>query len=379
MAEKSVGIYLHIPFCLSKCHYCDFCSVSRAEAERIEAYTLQLCKEIKDFQGLCGKKLPIADTVYFGGGTPTLLSADQFDRILQTVDETFGFESGAEITAECNPKTADLQKLSAMRGLGINRLSIGMQSTHDNELRALGRIHSFEAFKKTYFEAREAGFDNVSADLMYGIPEQTMESFVKSMETLASLSPEHISSYCLTIEEGTNFARRRDSLALPDEDTVGDMYEEMSILLPSFGYKKYEISNFAKPGCESRHNLKYWQLQDYIGFGPAAHSCFENTRWGHSRNIDGYLAGKDIYDEVEQQSQRAKMNEYVMLGLRLADGISVSAFRERFGSGLYEVFPALKKQPVGLLVAGEDACRFTDEGMLVSNYLLSEILDFSRL
>ncbi len=379
MAEKSVGIYLHIPFCLSKCHYCDFCSVSRAEAEKIEAYTLRLCREIADFQRFCSQRLPVADTVYFGGGTPTLLSADQFDRILRSVNETFGIAKNAEITAECNPKTADLPKLSAMRGLGINRLSIGMQSTHDNELRALGRIHSFEAFKKTFFEAREAGFDNISADLMYGIPEQTMESFVQSMYRLSELAPEHISSYCLTIEEGTNFARRRDRLALPDEDTVGDMYEKMSVLLPSLGYNKYEISNFAKPGCESRHNLKYWRLRDYIGFGVAAHSCFENTRWGHSRDIDGYLDGQDLYEEVEKQSKKARMNEYVMLGLRLAAGISASDFKDRFGRELYERFPALKEQSPEFMEIKETGCRFTDEGMLVSNYILSEILSFEEL
>ena len=291
--RENVGIYIHVPFCLSKCHYCDFCSMSRADEDIKQRYVDALCREIKESAERVSGKLE-ADTVYFGGGTPSLLSAGQFEQILSEIDHSFIIADDAEITAEVNPKTADVEKLSTMRALGINRVSIGMQSADDKELRALGRIHSFEDFKRCFDDARAAGFDNISADLMYGIPEQTMESFRHSIEVLCHLSPEHISSYCLTVEEGTNFHRRRDKLDFPDEDSVSDMYEEMSRLLAEHGYEKYEISNFSKKGRESRHNLKYWHCEDYLGFGPAAHSYFGGARFAHSRDIDAYLRGESI-------------------------------------------------------------------------------------
>ncbi len=378
MARDTVGIYLHIPFCLSKCYYCDFCSVSHGASEQIEAYTKRLCCEITDFSGHLQKPMPIADTVYFGGGTPTLLSTDQFNRILQAVEDVFGIDKDAEITAECNPKTVELQKLCQLRTLGINRLSLGMQSVHDDELRALGRIHSFADFQKTFFEAREAGFDNLSADLMYGIPLQTAERFRKTMETLVALAPEHISSYCLTVEEGTNFGRRGDSLVLPDEDAVSGMYADMSAYLPAVGYGKYEISNFAKAGRESRHNLKYWKCEDYLGFGAAAYGCFKGVRYGHSRDITAYLAGKEIYEGVEHLTLKDRMNEYVMLGMRLASGASATDFRARFGCEFAAAFGRFAKYAPRFLTVDEDGCRFTDQGMFVSNYILSDVMDFDR-
>jgi oxygen-independent coproporphyrinogen-3 oxidase len=231
--------------------------VQRADESKKEQYVKRLCEEIELFAEKIGEvgEIPVADTVYFGGGTPTLLSAKQFGRILDTVNAKFGIEEDVEITAETNPKSADGEKLAEIRKTGINRLSIGMQSVHDCELKALGRIHNFEDFKTTFADARDAGFDNISVDLMYGIPQQTRESFAESVETLASFAPEHISSYCLTVEEGTNFGRRRESLILPDEDAVSDMYSDMTEILSKFGYSKYEISNFAKVGRASRHNL----------------------------------------------------------------------------------------------------------------------------
>ena len=262
--KRNVGIYIHVPFCLSKCHYCDFCSAQRVDDEKKENYVARACEEIEIRAEKIGASgdVPIADTVYFGGGTPTLLTGEQLERLSWAVKRNFGIAEGAEITAEANPKTADREKLLGMRRAGINRLSIGMQSTHDGELRALGRIHNFADFERIFNDAREVGFDNISADLMYGIPEQTRESFSESVRRLAALSPEHISSYCLTVEEGTNFHRRRDKLNLPDEDRVAEMYAEMSNILAESGYNKYEISNFARDGRESRHNLKYWEYED---------------------------------------------------------------------------------------------------------------------
>ena len=378
--RKNVGIYIHVPFCLSKCHYCDFCSVQRADESKKEQYVKRLCEEIELFAEKIGEvgEIPIADTVYFGGGTPTLLSAKQFGRILDTVNAKFGIEEDAEITAETNPKSADGEKLAEIRKTGINRLSVGMQSVHDCELKALGRIHNFEDFKTTFAEARDAGFDNISVDLMYGIPQQTRESFAESVETLASFAPEHISSYCLTVEEGTNFGRRWESLILPDEDAVSDMYADMTEILSKFGYSKYEISNFAKDGRASRHNLKYWRLHDYLGFGAAAHSCFSGKRFAHSRDIEAYLRGESIIIDIETRSQREMMNEYVMLGMRLSEGVSRKDFTARFDRELLEEFKTLEKFTPEFVGIDGDGCRFTERGMFVSNFILSEILDFGE-
>jgi oxygen-independent coproporphyrinogen-3 oxidase len=354
--------------------------MQRADEEKKEQYVKRLCEEISLFAERIGERseIPAADTVYFGGGTPTLLSAEQLGRILDIVDAKFGIDKYAEITAETNPKSADGKKLADIRKTGVNRLSIGMQSVHDSELRALGRIHNFEDFKTTFAEARAAGFDNISADLMYGIPVQTLKSFKESIKTLAAFAPEHISSYSLTVEEGTNFYRRRDSLAFPDEDAVGEMYETMGEMLLDAGYRKYEISNFSRPGRESRHNIKYWRCDEYLGFGAAAHSCFAGKRFAHSRDIDAYLRGESIIIDIEELSENQRMNEYAMLGMRLSDGIELDTFKERFGIDFLEKFQTLKKYAPDFVEIDFKRCRFTDKGMLVSNYILSDALDFSE-
>ncbi len=377
--RKNVGIYIHVPFCLSKCHYCDFCSIQKANDEKKEIYVMRICEEIAFFAEKISEsgELPVADTVYFGGGTPTLLTAEQIGRILGVINERLGIDKDAEITAETNPKSADRKKLAEIRKVGVNRLSIGMQSVHDGELRALGRIHSFDDFKVTFSEAREAGFDNISVDLMYGIPLQTRESFCQSVETLAEISPDHISSYSLAVEEGTNFYRRRDSLDLPDEDNVSDMYADMGEILTKHGYHKYEISNFARDGRESRHNLKYWRCEDYLGLGAAAHSYFGGKRFAHSRDIDAYLRGESIIIDVEDISIRESMNEYAMLGMRLSKGIDFDAFFQRYGRDFMREFAAFEKYAPEFVQIGERCCRFTEKGMYVSNFILSEVLDLS--
>ena len=372
MTDK-VGIYIHVPFCLSKCHYCDFCSRTRVDEETKSLYVKRVCEEIKASRSRLTGSLPVADTVYFGGGTPTLLSPSQFSVILDAVNEVFGIDADAEITSETNPKSADLTKLSNMRALGVNRLSIGMQSIHDSELRALGRIHDHAGFLVSYSDARRAGFDNISVDLMYGIPEQTMVSFEESVRMLISIAPEHISSYCLTVEDGTNFGRRRDSLILPDEDIVSDMYRTMTDLLRSGGYEKYEISNFANNGQVSMHNLKYWKREGYVGFGPAAHSFFEGRRFANSRDVEGYIAGKDIreYSEVIEGDDAA--DEFVMLGMRLREGIDIEEFNRLFNIDFMTRYGnVFKRFAPEYISIDEKRCAFTDKGMFVSNYILSE-------
>ncbi len=372
MTDKA-GVYIHVPFCLSKCHYCDFCSRTRADDETKSLYVKRLCEEISKTAREMGASKKRADTVYFGGGTPTLLSPRQFGEILDVVDESFGIEKNAEITSETNPKTAELEKLLQMRSLGINRLSIGMQSVHNRELQMLGRIHSHADFLRSFEDARRAGFDNISADLMYGIPLQTKESFEISIKTLASLAPEHISSYCLTVEDGTNFGKRRDSLDLPDDDRVSDMYANMTDILSGYGYKKYEISNFAYNGQVSRHNLKYWKRDDYLGFGPAAHSFSCGVRYSNSRDVEGYLRGDDIRDSYEVIEKNEAADEYVMLGMRLAEGINILEFESLFNMDFMSSYGnAFKRFSPEYIYIDEKVCRFTDKGMFVSNYILSE-------
>ncbi len=379
MTTDTLGIYIHVPFCASKCYYCDFCSTSAAKREKIDAYVRALINEIGEFANRHNQKFKV-DTLYFGGGTPTLLSVENFEDILSCVRERFELLPSAEITAEANPKTADFDKLFSIRQLGINRLSIGMQSVHDSELKALGRIHKFKDFEDFYLDARRAGFDNISVDLMYGIPEQTMDSFEESVAKLTELAPDHISSYCLKIEEGTRFYQKRESLALPDEDTVCDMYESMGNILRGAGYNKYEISNFSRTGRESRHNLKYWQYDDYIGFGSGAHSFFEGKRFANSRDIDGYILSDGLGERESEEiiSDSEAENEYVMLGMRLSRGVDISEYRSRFGKKFNERFgKKFKKFSPEFVVLSENNCRFTERGMFVSNYILSETLDFS--
>lgn len=374
---KTLGLYLHIPFCRSKCLYCDFCSIPRATEEKMYAYTDALCGDLTKKAALCRDYT--VDTVYLGGGTPTVLPTDALERILQTVLTHYRVSDDAEITAECNPATVGLDTLLRLRRAGLNRLSIGLQSAQKNELKALGRLHDFEAFRATFLAAREAGFENLSADVMFGIPHQSTESLLNTLEQLCALSPEHISSYGLGIEEGTPFGRMADRLPLPDEDTVCEMYRRGAEYLATNGYGQYEISNFAKAGYESRHNLKYWNCDEFLGFGPAAYSDFAGERFGYSRDVDAYIAGEEILFEREKPSPMERIHEYVMLRMRLGEGIVTSVFEERFDCSFDALFgsaiePFVQK---GLVLHSENGYRFTAEGMLLSNAVLSELLDFS--
>ena len=330
-AMSGIGIYVHIPFCIRKCNYCDFCSYTRKDGRDMREYSIELCRRIREFADNQPKKLTV-DTVYFGGGTPTLLPADCFSDIMEVIGSSFDISVDAEVTAECNPASIGLDGLRRLKDVGINRLSIGLQSTNDNELSELGRLHTFSDFCDVYRDAREAGFDNISVDLMYGIPDQTVESFENTLSEVVSLSPEHISAYGLKIEQGTVFWTKRQALKLPDEDGEYEMYTLCVDMLKKNGYGRYEISNFAKQGKESKHNLKYWRLEDYVGFGVAAHSCFGGERFGNSRDMEGFLAGKDITEERYSVSAEERRREYVMLSLRLEKGIDTEEYEAKWGS-----------------------------------------------
>ncbi len=373
--KSSLGLYLHIPFCVQKCRYCDFCSFPAYSEDTMRMYVHELCRRLSDTAPLCSSH--VVDTVYFGGGTPTLLPLDCFDELFSALRTHYELAPSVEITCECNPATADLTYFRQLRALGVNRLSIGMQSAHENELALLGRIHSFRDLSETVSLARSAGFDNISLDLMYGIPDQTADSFRRTLEAAVALAPEHISAYGLKIEEGTPFWKRKDSLSLPDEDTEFEMYGLCTDILGRNGYAKYEISNFAKVGRESRHNLRYWQRKDYLGFGVAAHSCFGGERFAASRDLSAFLEGKDIPEERIPLTELDEKNEYLILGLRLAAGIDLNDFKARFGMPLEEYAPSVSLLcDHGFLCRKDGRIFFTDRGFFVSNAILAELMKF---
>ncbi len=375
MDAKKLGIYIHVPFCLKKCGYCDFCSyVGVGDAVR-DGYVSVLCSQIGAAHETAHGYT--VDTVYFGGGTPTLLTVGQFERIFGALYGTFDVAPDAEITSECNPATADLGYFRDLRRLGVNRLSIGVQSTDERELRALGRIHSREDAFRAFSDAQAAGFDSLSADLMFGIPGQTRESFSSTLDDIISTGPGHVSAYGLILEPGTEFYKNRKDLALPDEDTEYTMYTDAVERLAERGLRRYEISNFALPGRESRHNLKYWRREEYLGFGAAAHSFLGDRRFFAPPSLEAYMSGR-FEDGSERISGHDAACEFVMLGMRLSDGISESELKARFGVSLDELCHGKLDAytAAGLVVRGGDRCAFSDAGFYVSNTVLSDILDF---
>ena len=375
--SKSLGIYIHIPFCKSKCMYCDFCSFPQIKKEKIDAYVDRLVLDILNFEHPLGVKYLPLDTLYFGGGTPTILDIEHFEKIICAVSDKFGISSNAEISAECNPKTASREKLLAMRNLGINRLSIGMQSSLRDELKLVGRTHTYSDCKAVVDDARAAGFENISLDIMYGLPSQTLESFKTSLYDAIALHPEHISSYALKLEEGTPLYRLADRYAFPDEDAVCDMYEAMCDILSASGYNRYEVSNFATLGNESHHNLKYWNYEDYIGFGVSAHSFVCGRRIENSRDFDAYIRGESICQSDELMDFDTQKNEYVMLRMRLAEGVCAKKYNESFNSDFFSDFGVkFKKYSPEFVKLDGESCRFTEKGFFVSNYILSDVLDF---
>ena len=378
--KKRLGLYLHIPFCLRKCLYCDFYSAP-ADAEARSAYARALSRHLAALAERAEGY--VVDTVYFGGGTPNLLSPQDFSLILDTLRRHYILQDGVEITAEANPVAADGERLAAMREAGVNRLSLGLQSTHSQELEALGRLHSYATFCDAFSAARRAGFSNISVDLMMGIPHQTPDSLRTSLERVTALSPEHLSVYGLRVEEGTPFARMH--LALPDEDSECEMAELVADFLRERGYCHYEISNFAREGFASRHNLRYWLGEAYLGFGPGAHSFFEGVRFETPADTASYLSAvaDGRYADLAQNCTRIggneQIDEYVMLRMRLAEGVRFADFSHRFGISFEDRYPI---NPLwvsgGFLTKSPHGVAFTEKGMRVSNAILAEWLDFSK-
>jgi oxygen-independent coproporphyrinogen III oxidase len=385
------SLYIHIPFCGTRCTYCAFVTYTNLET-LIPAYTHAVCRELRFLRGdgsnLLSNLLPL-HTVFFGGGTPSLLSPDQIGAILDSVRESFHLLPDAEITLEANPGSVDGAYLSALRETGVNRLSLGMQSAHAHELQMFARQHGVEAVSRTVSEARRAGFDSLNLDLIYGVPNQTMSMWRDSLDAALSLSPDHLALYSLQLEEGTPMTKwvQGGNLPAPDDDLAADMYELADERLNAAGLAQYEISNWAIPGKECRHNLQYWRNLPYLGVGVGAHGYANGTRYEIVRTIPRYLELANAQTEpmpfpftatVEKHTPidpDAAMSEHMMTGLRLIrEGISVSAFEARFGVPIDSVYGEALDRLIGwsLLTRNEDTIRLTPRARLISNQVMAE-------
>ena len=395
MKQEAIGLYLHIPFCRSKCPYCDFCSYPRPTAEGMEAYTHELARRIRTAGDVYGElshredgttsdpggRLTV-DTVYFGGGTPTLLPKHCVDELFSAIRESFCILSDAEITVEGNPAAASREALAAWRACGVNRLSLGAQSAQAEELKALGRLHRWEDVVATVADAHAVGIGNVNLDFMLGIPRQTPASLADTLARALELEPEHLSAYTLMLEEGTPFHRRgRVGLGLPaDEDEADEqaveLWEQASATLRAAGYEHYEISNYAKAGRRSRHNLHTWQCRDYLGLGVAAHSCMRGVRFGQSRDLDGFLRGEDITEFREELTPADREAEYVMLALRLSDGIDEADYERRFGRDFWHTYgdDCISFVEGGFMTRCDGRVRLTERGFPVSNTIIAALI-----
>lgn len=375
---KRLGLYLHIPFCKQKCIYCDFYSLSGSEA-RMDEYTVALCAHLRESAPSAAGHL--VDTVYLGGGTPSYLGEKRLGTILDTIFKHYHVTDSAEITLEANPDSAsDISTLSSLHTAGFNRISLGMQSASDTELAALGRIHTPEQVRTAVDAARKAGFDNLSLDLIYGLPDQTPARWAENLSAAVALTPEHLSCYGLKVEEGTPLFARQSSLCLPDDEAQADMYLYTVDYLNRMGYQQYEISNFSKPGRESRHNLKYWTLSEYMGFGPGAHSDFKNVRYAYERDLKSYLHGVQTHAPLLSESEcvppEERASEWVMLGLRTLHGLDPKEFEARFQHRFSCFLPFLKQcEQAGYAVCEDGRWHLTPQGFLLSNQIISGMLD----
>ena len=407
-------LYIHIPFCVRKCNYCDFLSFP-AGKEIVERYVRALEEEIRrtgeavygqngrpgeTVYGQNGRpeeavygragggktevrpgSAPKISTVFVGGGTPSVLEPEQIRNLFSCLRESFLLEADAEISMEGNPGTLNREKLSVCREAGINRLSLGLQSADDGLLQTLGRIHTWEQFLYNYQDARQAGFRNINIDLMSSLPGQSLENYVKTLETVTALEPEHISSYSLILEEGTPFfASEEIRRQLPDENTDREMYEKTKEILHEKGYERYEISNYAKPGFACRHNLGYWDEVPYLGLGLGASSYYKNARFSNETDIRTYMENPFVpflgRNDYECCDEKSRMEDYMIFGLRKMAGVSLSRFEKEFGTAAEEIYGGVIVRYVGmgLLVLEGDRLRLTPAGIDVSNRIFEDFL-----
>ena len=365
--SDTIGVYIHIPFCRSKCYYCDFFS-GKAKEEDFDKYTALLKERIK-YWGNISKET--VSSVYFGGGTPSILGAERLCDILTAVEKSFKVSSEAEITVEVNPESGKSLDFNKLRKVGFNRISIGMQSSHESELKALGRIHSPEDVRITVKAAKDGGFKNISLDIMMGIPNQTLTSLKKSIDFCAFCGVTHVSSYILKIEPGTKLYSEKEKLSLASEDETTELYLSAVDYLERLGYNQYEISNFAVPTFESRHNTLYWKCGEYIGIGPSAHSFYKGKRFHYERDIKQFAENITVEDGTGGNEE-----EYIMLSLRLKTGLVFKEYEERYNKVLSPVFKSKIKKytETGFLEGDDNHVCFTPKGFLVSNSIICDLI-----
>ena len=379
--KQTLGLYIHIPFCRSKCDYCDFYSLPNREG-RMDDYLRALRAHLEEAAPRAASC--VVDTIYFGGGTPSYFGAKRLIDLLKHIKKLYQVDKRAEITLEANPDSVDLRSLRRLRRAGFGRLSLGVQSADDGQLAALHRPHSFAQAVQAVGWARRAGFRNLSLDLIYGLPGQSRESWQDTVERALELAPEHISAYGLKVEEGTPLFRRVEGgEALPDDDAQADSYLWAADRLAKAGYEQYEISNFAKPGFESKHNLKYWLTKPYMGFGPGAHSDFGGRRYSFQRDLEGYikgvLEGGVIVDEDEAISEKERFGEYLMLRLRTARGIEEREYHNAFSLDFGPLERQLTEYEArGLACRDERRWRLTPQGFLLSNQIIGTLLEIQE-
>lgn len=374
---KNLGIYVHIPFCVSKCVYCDFFS-GLADDFTKEMYVNAVIEQINKTAPYQRADYNVV-SVFFGGGTPSSLNPRLLIKILDTLKKNYNFSEDVEITVECNPGTVTTGGLLLYKDAGVNRLSFGLQSTIDADLKMLGRIHTFEDFLESYENARKHGFNNINVDLMSAIPGQSLDSWKKNLRTIVNLRPEHISAYSLIIEEGTPIYTRleKNELTLPDEDSERDMYHVTEDILASHGYDRYEISNYARPGKECRHNILYWDRTEYIGYGAGAASFVKNQRFSIKKNLESYIDNPmDCFEDIEDVSEKEAMAEFMYLGLRMMKGVKENDFRVQFGRNINNVYGDIISNycKSGHLSYENGIIKLTQKGIDVSNYIFADFI-----
>lgn len=374
--KKELGLYIHIPFCVRKCDYCDFLSAPASEDTKKE-YIRAVLLEILGYEELAAEYS--VSTIYFGGGTPSSIEGRFIREVMEKITQTFSVSDHPEVTIEVNPGTVTPEKFHIYKTSGINRISFGLQSADNAELKLLGRIHSYEEFEANYYLAREAGFGNINIDLMSALPGQTLQKWMTNLEKAVSLKPEHLSAYSLILEEGTPFYTRYSEES-QDEELDRLIYAKTKESLEGVGYYRYEISNYAKPGYESRHNSSYWKRKDYLGIGLGASSLIHNVRYRNEDNLKNYIKltgeGHDLRKDVEQLTEKEQMEEFMFLGLRMDKGINTEEFKELFHQDIGAVYGRVIDKAVdsGLLILEGTQMFLSDKGIDLSNGVMAEFL-----
>ena len=375
-----LGLYIHVPFCAQKCYYCDFNSY-KINSNQKKEYLINIEREMKFYKDEFKDKC--FDTVFFGGGTPSILTVDELQELVNNINENFNIKKDAEITIECNPGTINREKLEAMKKMGINRLSIGLQATQNYHLKSIGRIHTYEEFEKNYYDALDIGFKNINIDLMYALPNQKTQEWKDTLDKIIKLNPSHISAYSLILEEGTKLydMYQNKEFELLDEDTDINMYNYTIDTLKRHGYNQYEISNYSKENLECKHNIIYWKCDNYLGLGPGASGFIGDTRYSNIEDICEYNKCimqniRPVSEEIEL-TKKDKIEEFIFMGLRMNEGINIDVFKERFDTDFYDIYQEVMDKLIKRELVRFDGknISLTQKGREISNSVFIEFLN----